>query len=134
MNYKKGFTLIELLVVIAIISLLSSVVLASLKSARDKGANANIKSNLNNMRAQAAVYYDNNSSYTGVCSDTNFLLARAAVNTASGGTNTCTQSSTQWALSSPLKVAEGTYNYWCVDWVGNSKGHASALGAATTCP
>jgi len=36
---KKGFTLIELLVVVAIISLLSSVVLASLSSARAKGIN-----------------------------------------------------------------------------------------------
>jgi prepilin-type N-terminal cleavage/methylation domain-containing protein len=33
---KKGFTLIELLVVISIVSLLSSVVLAALNSARDK--------------------------------------------------------------------------------------------------
>ena len=36
MNYRKGFTLIELLVVISIISLLSSIVLASLSSARTK--------------------------------------------------------------------------------------------------
>ena len=36
-RYKKAFTLIELLVVISIISLLSSVVLSSLNSARDKG-------------------------------------------------------------------------------------------------
>ncbi len=37
---NKGFTLIELLVVVAIISLLSSIALASLTSARSKGRNA----------------------------------------------------------------------------------------------
>lgn len=35
-NKKRGFTLIELLVVIAIISLLSSVVMASLNDSREK--------------------------------------------------------------------------------------------------
>ena len=60
MKKNKGFTLIELLVVIAIIGILSSVVLASLNSARQKGQDAAIKSNLNNMRAQAEMYFDNN--------------------------------------------------------------------------
>lgn len=69
---NRGFTLIELLVVIAIIGILSSIVLSSLKTARSKGANSTIKSNLANGRAQAELFYANNSdSYVGganVCS------------------------------------------------------------------
>ncbi len=43
MKLKKGFTLIELLVVIAIISLLSSIVMASLSGAKNKTAETAFK-------------------------------------------------------------------------------------------
>ncbi|MDB5237438.1 MAG: hypothetical protein JWL88_540 [Parcubacteria group bacterium] len=74
----KGFTLIELLVVIAIIGVLSSIVLSSLNTARNKGNDAAIKSNLEQARAQAELFYDsNNNQYvtpagaaTDVCSPT----------------------------------------------------------------
>ncbi len=60
---NKGFTLIELLVVVAIIGILASVVLASLNSARNKGKDAAIQSELSNSRGQAELYYSTNGSY-----------------------------------------------------------------------
>lgn len=63
MNYKKGFTLIELLVVIAIIGLLSSVVLASLNSARLKARNVQRISNLTEIRKALEMYYSDNGAY-----------------------------------------------------------------------
>ena len=60
---KRGFTLIELLVVIAIIGLLSSIVLASLNSARAKGRDALRISNVQSLKLALELYYDTNGSY-----------------------------------------------------------------------
>ena len=59
----KGFTLIELLVVIAIIGLLSSIVLASLSTARAKARDAQRLSDLTQIRNALALYYSTNGSY-----------------------------------------------------------------------
>lgn len=60
---KRGFTLIELLVVIAIIGILSSVVLASLNSARKKGRDARRVADIKQLQLALELSYDANGSY-----------------------------------------------------------------------
>ena len=60
---QRGFTLIELLVVIAIIGILSSVILASLNTARQKGRDARRISDVKQLQLAAELYYDANQSY-----------------------------------------------------------------------
>ena len=63
MKQQKGFTLIELLVVIAIIGILSSVVLASLNSARLKGRDAIRVSDMGQVKLALELYFDSNRTY-----------------------------------------------------------------------
>jgi prepilin-type N-terminal cleavage/methylation domain-containing protein len=84
-KHSNGFTLIELLVVIAIIGILASVVLASLNTARAKGADAAIKSSLVAIRTEAQLYigesgttfgtqfYPNNVCPVGLTADNNIF-------------------------------------------------------------
>ncbi|HEY4517664.1 MAG TPA: type II secretion system protein [Candidatus Paceibacterota bacterium] len=146
-NTKRGFTLIELLVVIAIIGILSSVVLVSLNTARNKGADAATKSQLAQVRSQAELFYDGNgNSYTGVCSNANVssqlngaknssgatalvqASAPAALPAGAAGTVTCHDTagaSSAWIAEAPLKSVSG--HFWCVDSSGASKDEAAAM-------
>lgn len=62
-NKNLGFTLIELLIVIAIIGLLSSVVLASLNSARKKARDARRIQDFRNFSLAMEMYYDKYNRY-----------------------------------------------------------------------
>jgi len=62
---KKGFTLIELLVVIAIIGLLSSIVLASLNSARAKTMDVKRLASLKQVQLALELYFDQYGFYPG---------------------------------------------------------------------
>ncbi|MEX2052427.1 MAG: prepilin-type N-terminal cleavage/methylation domain-containing protein [Candidatus Paceibacterota bacterium] len=87
---KRGFTLIELLVVVAIIGILSSVVLASLNSARVKARDVKRKAELRQITTALELYYDSYGLYppyrpasscggsrpdwaTSICTESNWL-------------------------------------------------------------
>ena len=58
MKTPRGFTLIELLVVIAIIGMLSSIVLASLNTARGKARDASRAESMHTLVLDLQLYYD----------------------------------------------------------------------------
>jgi len=60
---RRGFTLIELLVVIAIIGILSSVVLASLNTDRQKSRDARRVSDIKQLQLACELYYDSDGQY-----------------------------------------------------------------------
>ena len=66
---NKGFTLIELLVVIAIIGMLSSVVLASLNSARAKARDVKRLSDIRQVQNALELYRNDNQRYPPVAND-----------------------------------------------------------------
>ena len=139
---NRGFTLIELLVVIAIIGILASVVLASLNSARAKGSDAAIKSSINNARAQAEIYYDNQTpnTYVGACASASGMAPMlTAADNANGtaGSQDCNDAAGAWAMAAQLVSIPGSY--YCVDSTGASRTSVGVIGTAfganaTVCP
>ena len=148
----RGFTLIELLVVIAIIGILSSVVLASLNTARTKGNDTAVKANLSSVSTQAALYLADNSNSYGTfaiadCPTPNTSGATvfheatiekavaAALANSPGGTAKCVSNTTGYAVSVSRPDTTNS-TYWCVDSQGSHCGINSMIttpACGTTC-
>jgi len=146
---SRGFTLIELLVVIAIIGILSAVVLASLGTARNKGKDAAVESDMNTIQTQAEIFYgNNNNSYgtayaLGACSSAgagtlfaDTTIKNAVAGMASNGVNPNCISTGSPANAYAVQVqlpSTTTAYYFCIDSTGKSGTSTTAL-SVVTCP
>lgn len=132
-NTQRGFTLIELLVVIAIIGLLSSIILASLNSARVKSRDARRLADFKQIQTALELYYGDNTSYpttasggTTVTSALGTALAPAYIqsvpkdpsraDTSATGYLYCSTDGQSYAMLADLERT----NTWCVVSQGNS--------------
>lgn len=151
MNLRKGFTLIELLVVIAIIGLLSSVVLASLSTARSRAAAGRIQSQMSSMRAQAELYTGaaatvanvacvttaanlfgtaNNGLGTLINAVVRDTPGAALADTRCASSNVTPANGGSWAVAAILPANQG---FWCADSTGFSgRSGAGALATVIT--
>ncbi len=142
-NKNKGFTLIELLVVIAIIGLLSAVVLASLNTARKKGVDAAIQSDMNAIQTQAVIYYDTNNTYGGggssmwgcgnnmFSTDNTIKTAITNIDNLNGGGFylLCSTNGPRTQYSVVARFTSNTNNWWCIDSTGVAREESGTTGA-----
>ncbi len=137
-RYTKGFTLIELLVVIAIIGILASVVLVSLNSARNKGKDARVISDVQQMRTLLesgynGVYPDLNASGTTTSGPNAAATAQISLDAvAQGGSltiNTNGASATAYAIFGKLPSVTAGNTFFCIDSTGRTQ---QALATGTT--
>ena len=84
---KRGFTLVELLVVIAIISILSSVVVSSLNTARLKARDAKRVSDVKQVQLALEMHYDAYNRYPASLDDTNLAAYLTSIPLDPFGTN-----------------------------------------------
>lgn len=107
MPARRGFTLIELLVVIAIIGVLSSVILASLNSARVKARNANRVSQIQELGKGFALAFDSQNAYPSSGSAWVCVSASCSGSWASYAANATVDAATAKYISKPQTTNTG---------------------------
>lgn len=134
-NAQKSSTaiiiVIVIIIMIAIIGILSSVVLASLSTARNKGKIAALQADMSLLRVRAETYaVENKESYAGFCKLPEVGALQKHI--PEGLTYTCNDSEKAWAISVPVPSLKA---YGCVDSTVNpSKLIEKSIGEATACP
>jgi hypothetical protein len=124
------------------------VVLASLSTARTKGNDAAIRSDLSSIQTQAEIYYSNNNNYgtsaalAGSCvtaaslfvADTMVKNAVAAVSGINGANVSCyTDANPAGKYAIIARLTNDTTWYFCVDSSGNATTTKGTV-ASTACP
>ncbi|MBU2036270.1 type II secretion system GspH family protein [Patescibacteria group bacterium] len=113
MKFKnKGFTLIELLVVISIIGIITTLISANLNAARERGRDAQRKSDLYNIRTGLRLYYNDKMGFPGNNSSGQILGCGTGGTTACEWTEEWTSGSTTYMVVLPNDPLDGqSYKY-----------------------
>lgn len=114
----------------------ADVIREAIKNSKSKGGEAMIRSSLNNARAMAELYYDNNkNSYAVVCTNSGGIannIAEADKNNNDGATM-CMSSATKWVAAAQMLIDPKTY--YCVDSTGFAKIITGKMSTSmTACP
>ena len=127
--------IVGILFFISVIGILSSVVLASLNSARAKGQDASTKANLDNVKAEAELYWNSQSmngkdgSYSGLCNSDVLIQTKNSLAKVNDSSPVCNDNLDGYVIASPLNSG----GYWCVDSSGQSITIDNTLGDQLSC-
>jgi type IV pilus assembly protein PilA len=97
-NEEKGFTLIELLVVILIIGILAAIALPAFLGQRQKGQDADAKSNARNLVSHVESFYSQEQTYVGAEASNDVQGSGLALGGADGSVETTVEAADGYTI------------------------------------